>query len=64
MVVAGNTFDYPYLHGQSIKSAGYSFVSASVQSILADTFNLNQFKVLDLILGKQKQTASGKMKKH
>jgi hypothetical protein len=63
MVVAGNTFDYPYLHGQSIKNAGYSFVSANVQSILADTFNLNQFKVLDLILGKQKQTASGKMKK-
>jgi len=63
MVVAGNTFDYPYLHGQSIKNAGYSFVSANVQSILADTFDLNQFKVLDLILGKQKQTAPGKMKK-
>ena len=26
-VIAGNTFDYPALHGRSIVSAGYSFVS-------------------------------------
>ncbi len=63
MVVAGNTFDYPYLHGLSIKAAGYSFVSTNVQSIINNTCNLNQYRVLDLILGKQKQTTAGKIKK-
>ena len=31
--IAGNSFDYPYLHGKAIKAAGYSFVSASKLSV-------------------------------
>lgn len=62
-VIAGNTFDYPYLHGKAIKSAGYSFVSCSEKAILTSDIDLNQYKAVDLILGKQKQTFVGNAKK-
>ena len=62
-VIAGNNFDYPYLHGKSIKAAGYSFVSCSLSSVLEGEVNLNNYKMLDLILGKQKQTNIGIAKK-
>lgn len=62
-VIAGNTFDYPYLHGKAIKAAGYSFVSCSEKSVLTSDIDLTQYKVVDLILGKQKQTFVGNAKK-
>ncbi len=62
-VIAGNSFDYPYFHGKSIKSAGYSFVSCSLASVLENEVNLNSYKTVDLILGKQKQTNIGIVKK-
>ncbi len=55
-VIAGNTFDYPYLHGNAIKAAGFSFVSCSVLSVLNNDINLKNYKYLDFIAGKQKQT--------
>ena len=62
-VIAGNTFDYPFLHGKAIKAAGYSFVSASEKSVIREDINLTSFKIIDLILGKQKQTFVGNAKK-
>ncbi|MDP4238714.1 MAG: xanthan lyase [Bacteroidota bacterium] len=62
-VIAGNTFDYPYLHGKAIKAAGYSFVSASEKAVICGDMDLNQYKMVDLILGKQKQTFIGNAKK-
>ncbi|MDE7091863.1 MAG: xanthan lyase, partial [Muribaculaceae bacterium] len=54
-IVAGNTFDYVYRHGQAIRNAGYSFISTSVgafvESDVASTPG-----AIDLILGKQKET--------
>jgi len=61
--IAGNTFDYPYLHGKAIKSAGYSFVSASVKAVLRSDLDLTLYKTVDLILGEQKQTFVGNAKK-
>ncbi len=58
-VIAGNTFDYPYLHGKAIMNAGYSFVSASLQSVTDGNISINDYKVLDLILGKQKEIKIG-----
>ncbi len=55
-VIAGNTFDYPYVHGEAIKSAGYSFVSTSAASVENGSVNLNNYKFVDLILGEQKST--------
>ena len=55
-VIAGNTFDYPALHGRSIVSAGYSFVSCSNESVIDDEVNLGDYRAVDLILGKQRET--------
>jgi hypothetical protein len=55
-VIAGNTFDYPLTHGKAIKEAGHSFVSCSVSSVLNGTVDLKHYQIVDLILGRQKQT--------
>ena len=62
-VIAGNSFDYPYLHGKAIKAANFSFVSCSSDGIMAGTVDLNHYKLIDFILGKQKQTFIGNSKK-
>ena len=57
--VAGNTFDYPVLHGQAIRRAGYSFVSASKQAVLDSLVRLADYPIVDLILGNQRETFIG-----
>ncbi len=59
MVIAGNTFDYPVLHGKAIKEAGYSFVSSGKQAVIREAVNMNDYDIVDLILGKQKETFIG-----
>ena len=59
-VIAGNTFDYPAIHGEAIMAAGYSFVSASVKAVEDNPGTLSGYKALDLILGKQKETHTGR----
>ena len=61
-IIAGNTFDYPYLHGVSIKNAGYSFVSCSANAVMEGKVDLTNYGVVDLILGAQKQTVVGNPK--
>lgn len=58
-VIAGNTFDYPYLHGKSIAAAGKGFVSASVGAVEKGEVNLKDYTTIDLILGKQKTSVTG-----
>ena len=53
--IAGNTFDYPYIHGQSFAKAGYSFVSSSAQAIAQNAVRLDDYRVIDWILGKQRE---------
>ncbi len=60
--VAGNTFDYPFLHGKSIQRAGYSFVSCSRDAVVAGFVKLNNYKYVDLILGKQKEILTGHLR--
>lgn len=48
--IAGNSFDYPRLHGKSIMEAGYSFVSTSSQAYIN---NKIKAPIIDIILGKQ-----------
>ncbi|MDE6296025.1 MAG: xanthan lyase [Muribaculaceae bacterium] len=59
-IIAGNTFDYPAVHGESIAEAGYGFVSCSLGAIEAGTVRLNEYKTVDLILGRQKTTVTGR----
>lgn len=58
-VIAGNTFDYAYLHGASIAAAGYSFISSSCAAY-AESETSASYTVVDLILGKQKTTIEGR----
>ena len=59
-VVAGNSFDYPALHGSSIIAAGYSFSSASSGAVEAGKVALEGFNAVDIILGKQRTTTIGR----
>lgn len=55
-LLAGNTFDYPELHGHSILEAGWSFVSCSRDAVQEGLVNLTHYRVVDLILGLQKRS--------
>ncbi len=57
--VAGNTFDYPAVHGEAIASAGYSFTSTSLEGFLGAPTRFKQ-PIIDLILGKQKEIQPGR----
>ena len=59
-VIAGNTFDFPFIHGKAILNAGYSFVSSSSKSVYKNEISLNDYKFVDIILGEQKETPSQK----
>lgn len=59
-VIAGNTFDYPYLHGRSIVRAGYSFVSTSDEAVAEQLVDPSRYRMADLILGKEKQVTMGR----
>lgn len=58
-VIAGNTFDFPEIHGQGIADAGRGFISASVGAVERGAVKLGDFKTIDLILGKQKALTVG-----
>ena len=55
-ILAGNTFDYPEKHGASIAAAGWSFVSCSREAVQEGNINLNDYRIVDLILGLQKRS--------
>ena len=55
-VIIGNTHDYPYLHGQAIVAAGYSFDSASDEAVALGMIELENYKTMDIIYGEQKAT--------
>ncbi len=60
LVVAGNTFDYPAVHGRSILGLGFPFCSMSAEAFCADTSLAGSYRVLDLICGAQVTTRSGR----
>lgn len=51
---AGNTFDYPYIHGLSLRAAGFSFVATSVDAYVDQKRDYRQ-PIVDVILGKQRE---------
>lgn len=58
-VIAGNTFDYPATHGAAIAHAGRGFVSTSASSVQNGDVKLQDYPMVDVILGKQKSTVTG-----
>ncbi|MCK9626593.1 MAG: xanthan lyase [Bacteroidales bacterium] len=59
-VISGNTFDYPYIHGEAFMKAGYSFVSSSRDAVCAGSVNMNNYTMVDIIFGKQIKTQVGR----
>ena len=52
MLIAGNTFDYPFVHGKAIQAAGrYSFVSCSDEAFESNAVNPDDYFMIDLIYG-------------
>lgn len=59
-VLAGNTYDYIYIHGQAVREAGYGFTSSSASAFASRPVSKDDARVVDLILGKQKEIAKGR----
>ncbi len=56
VILRGNSFDYPALHGRSIARAGCSYLSTSLEAFVGADFDLSPYGAIDLILGKQRAT--------
>lgn len=51
--VAGNTYDYPQIHGLSMMRTGLSFCSTSLSAMLrSDNAGLTDYSMIDIIAGK------------
>lgn len=57
---AGNSFDYPFVHGKYFAAEGYSFVSISRDALMANNPDLSAYYIVDLILGKQMRYKTGR----
>ncbi len=57
--VAGNTFDYAYVHGRAIMKAGHPFYSCSNETFATDTTFSKGAWAADMICGKQVTTVVG-----
>jgi N-acetylmuramoyl-L-alanine amidase len=56
--VAGNSFDYPFIHGKALSLAGYAFVSVSDEVFESAGFNASPYDVVDVIFGEERGTSS------
>lgn len=62
MQIAGNTFDYPFVHGKAIQTAGrYSFVSCSSETVESGSTDLSPYYMVDIIYGAENSTLSNRM---
>ncbi len=53
-IIAGNKFDYPFVHGEAIRANGFSFVSVSDEVFADSSFEAGKYKIVDLILGEER----------
>lgn len=61
MLIAGNSFDYPYIHGKALAANGFSFVSCSSEAVIDGVASLGGYDAVDLILGVEKQGERGSL---
>jgi hypothetical protein len=57
---AGNSFDYPYVHGKAVMASGRGFSSVSAEALSLFPELAGDFGSIDLICGKQVTTVPGK----
>ena len=60
LVIAGNTFDFPAVHGRTVLGIGFPFCSVSSEAFCTDTTLIDNYRALDLICGAQVTTRSGR----
>jgi hypothetical protein len=52
MLLAGNSYDYPFLHGKAIQAAGgHSFASCSAKALEGSTIHPVQYPIVDYLSG-------------
>lgn len=59
MVIAGNSFDYPYIHGKALMALGRPFCSENHKAFEQKGAG-NGIKTIDIICGKQVSTMQGR----
>ncbi|MCF7740706.1 MAG: fibronectin type III domain-containing protein [Candidatus Marinimicrobia bacterium] len=55
-IIAGNTFDFPIIHGKAIGAAGYSYVSISDEAFKDNEIKFSDYDMIDIIYGEEKST--------
>lgn len=55
-IVPGNSFDYPYVHGKSIRNNGFGFISTSDECFEKGDYPASSFSLFDLVFGEEKTT--------
>jgi len=55
LLIPGNSFDFTHTHGKSIRESGHSYVSASDEAVWDGDISLNDYQLLDVILGEEKE---------
>lgn len=58
-LIAGNTFNYPYVHGKALSANGVTFVSCGSDAVMNGDVDLGDYDAVDLILGVEKQGGRG-----
>ncbi len=56
-VLPGNSFDYPYVHGKSLRNNGLGFISMSDEVFAGGKIDPTSFSLFDLIFGEEKTTS-------
>lgn len=54
-LVAGNTFDYPAVHGKALVANGITFVSCGSDAVMSGDVDMADYDAVDIILGVEKQ---------
>ena len=58
-LLAGNTFNYPYIHGKALLANEFSYVSCSNEALMDGAVELSKYDATDLIVGAEKQGSRG-----
>jgi len=61
-IIAGNSFDFTFVHGSAFKENGFSFCSVSDESVMNSDVDLTKYKIVDFIFGEEKKTSLPKYK--
>lgn len=64
-IIAGNSFNYPYIHGKALHALGFSFISVSDEDFEThNNVDKTHYCMVDYILGMEKETTCGMQKRY